>query len=78
MPSNEDDDYENKNKDDDYENENEDDDYKSENEDDDYYETISQNEKNETIKGKDDILDKIIVKSKSLEEQIKSLKKEKI
>ena len=53
-------------KDDDNENENE-------NEDDD--ETMSQNEKNEIIKGKNDILDEIIDKSKSFEEQIKSIKK---
>ena len=37
--------------------------------------TMSQNEKNEIIKGKNDILDEIIDKSKSFEEQIKSLKK---
>ena len=36
---------------------------------------MSQNEKNEKIKGKNDILDEIIDKSKSFEEQIKSLKK---
>ena len=54
--------------DNDDENENE-----NENEDDD--ETMSQNEKNEIIKGKNDILDEIIDKSKSFEEQIKSLKK---
>ena len=36
---------------------------------------MSQNEKNEIIKGKNDILDEIIDKSKSFEEQIKSLKK---
>ena len=53
-------------KDDDNENENE-------NEDDD--ETMSQNEKSKIIKGKNDILDKIIDKLKSFEEQIKSLKK---
>ena len=35
---------------------------------------MSQNEKNEIMKGKNDILDKIIDKSKSFEEQIKSLK----
>ena len=56
--------------DDDDENENEN---ENENEDDD--ETMSQNEKNKIIKGKNDILDKIIDKSKSFEEQIKSLKK---
>ena len=53
-------------KDDDNENENE-------NEDDD--ETMSQNEKSKIIKGKNDILDEIIDKLKSFEEQIKSLKK---
>ena len=36
---------------------------------------MSQNEKNERIKGKNDILDEIVDKSKSFEEQIKSLKK---
>ena len=36
---------------------------------------MSQNEKNEIIKGKNDILDKIIDKSKSFEQQRKSLKK---
>ena len=36
---------------------------------------MSQNEKNEMIKGKNDILDEIIDKLKSFEEQIKSLKK---
>ena len=36
---------------------------------------MSQNEKNEIIKGKNDILDEIIDKSKSFEEHIKSLKK---
>ena len=39
---------------------------------------MSQNEKNEIIKDLNDNLDKIIDKSKSFEEQIKSLKKEKI
>ena len=39
---------------------------------------MSQNKKNEIIKGKNDILDEIIDKSKSFEEQIKLLKKEKI
>ena len=38
-------------------------------------ETKSQNEKKEMIKGKNDILDEIIDKSKSFAEQIKSLKK---
>ena len=50
-----------------------DDENQNENEDDD--ETMSQNEKNEIIKGKNDISDEIIDKSKSFEEQIKSLKK---
>ena len=36
---------------------------------------MDQNKKNETIKGKNDILDEIIDKSKSFEEQIKLLKK---
>ena len=45
------------------------------NEDDDDDETMDQNKKNEIIKGKNDILDEIIDKSKSFEEQIKSLKK---
>ena len=44
-------------------------------EDEDGDETMSQNEKNETITGKDDILDEIINKSKWFEELIKSLKK---
>ena len=56
--------YENEDKDDYYENENEDDDDK----------TIDQNE----IKKLNDYFDKIIDKSKSFEDQIKSLKKEKI
>ena len=38
-------------------------------------ETMSQNEEKEIIRGKNDILDEIIDKSKSFEEQIKSLKK---
>ena len=36
---------------------------------------MDQNKKNEIIKGKKDILDEIIDKSKSFEEQIKLLKK---
>ena len=60
---------ENKNEDED-ENENEDD---YENEDD---ETMDQDKRNEIIKRKNDILDEIIDKSKSFEEQIKSLKKQ--
>ena len=39
---------------------------------------MNQNEKNEIIKDLNDNLDEIIDKSKSFEEQIKSLKKEKI
>ena len=39
---------------------------------------MSQNEKNEIIKDLNDNLDEIIDKSKSFEEQIKLLKKEKI
>ena len=39
---------------------------------------MSQSKKNKIIKEKNDYLDKIIDKSKSFEEQIKSLKKEKI
>ena len=46
-----------------------------EDDDDDDDETMSQNEKNKIIKRKNDILDGIIEKSKSFEEQIKSLKK---
>ena len=49
-----------------------DDDY---DEDDDDDETMSKIEKNNTIKGKNDFLDKIIGKSKSFEGQMKSLKK---
>ena len=60
-------------KDDDDDDDDDDDENENENEDDD--ETMSQNEKNKIIKGKNDILDKIIDKSKSFEEQIKSLKK---
>ena len=71
---NEDEDYENK-----YENEDKDDYYENENEDDnDDDEEMDQNKKNEIIKRKNDNLDVIIHKSKSSEEQIKSLKKEKI
>ena len=36
---------------------------------------MGQNKKNKIIKGKNDILDEIIDKSKSFEEQIESLKK---
>ena len=60
--------YENK-----YENEDEDDYYENENEDDDD-KTIDQNE----IKKLNDYFDKIIDKSKSFEDQIKSLKKKRI
>ena len=56
-------------KDDNNENDNEN---KNENEDD---ETMSQNGKSEIIKEINDFLDEIIDKSKSFEEQIKSLKK---
>ena len=42
---------------------------------DDDYEAMSQNKKNKIMKGKYDFLGKIIDKSKSFEEQIKSLKK---
>ena len=59
---------ENENEDDENENENEDDD-------DDDDETMSQNKKNIIIKNKNDVLDEIIDKSKSFEEQIKSFKK---
>ena len=65
---------ENKNEDE-YENEDEDDYYENENEyEDDDDKTIDQNE----IKKINDYFDKIIDKSKSFEDQIKSLKKEKI
>ena len=50
-----------------------DDDYDEDDDDDD--ETMSKIEKNNTIKGKNDFLDKIIGKSKSFEGQMKSLKK---
>ena len=59
--------------DDDGEDENENEN-KNENEDDD--ETMRQNEKKKIIKGKNDILDKIINKSKSFEQLLKSLKKQ--
>ena len=58
------------------ENENENtDENKKENEDD---ETIDQDKRNEVIKRKNDILDEIIDKSNSFEEQIESLKKMKV
>ena len=46
-----------------------------EDDDDDDDETMGQNKKNKKIKDKNDILDEIIDKSKSFQEQIKSLKK---
>ena len=46
-----------------------------EEDDDDDDETMDQNKKNKKIKDKNDILDEIIDKSKSFQEQIKSLKK---
>ena len=46
--------------------------------DDDDDETIDQSKKTKKMKYKNDILDEIIDKSKLFEEQIKSLKKEKI
>ena len=58
------------NEDEDYENEDE---YENENEDDD--ETMSQNKKYEIIKDLNDNLDEIIDKSKSFEDQIKSIRK---
>ena len=66
--------YENEDKDDYYEYENEDDDYKNEYENEDDDKTMSQR----IIKNLNDSLDEIIDKSKSFEEQIKSLKKQKI
>ena len=68
---------ENENEDDEnkYVNEDEVDCYENENEDDCENETIDQNKKNKIIKGKNDLLDEIIDKSKSFEEQIESLKK---
>ena len=67
MSSNED----NENENEDNENENE-----NENEYDDDDETMRQKQKNIIIKNKNDVLDEIIDKSKSFEEQIKSLKNE--
>ena len=49
--------------------------HENEDGDEDADETMSQNKKNEIIKGKNDILDETIDKSKSFEEQIKSFKK---
>ena len=60
------------------ENGNENEDKNEDEHDDDDDETMSQNEKNEIMKGKNDILDKIIDKSRLFQEQIKSLKKQKI
>ena len=57
-------------KDDDDENEN-----RNENENEDDDETTDQNKKRKIIKGTNDLLDEITGKSKSFEEQIKSLKK---
>ena len=51
------------------------DEHENEDGDEDADETMSQNKKIEIIKGKNDILDEIIDKSKSFEEQIKSPKK---
>ena len=53
-------------------------DIKNENENEDDDETMSQNEKNKIITRKNDTLGEIIETSKLFEEQIKSLKKEKI
>ena len=71
MSSKDDDDKKNENEDDDKD----DDDYDDDDDDD---ETMRQNKKNEIIKGKNGFLNETIDKSKSFEEQIKSLKKEKI
>ena len=60
------------------ENEDKNEDEHDDDDDDDDDETMSQNEKNEIMKGKNDILDKIIDKERLFQEQIKSLKKEKI
>ena len=63
------------------ENENENENEKENEDKDDYYDYKNQNktiDQNKIIKGKNDILDEIIDKSKSFEEQIKSLKKQKI
>ena len=60
------------------ENGNENEDKNEDEHDDDDDETMSQNEENEIMKGKNDILDKIIDKSRLFQEQIKSLKKQKI
>ena len=52
-----------------------DDENENEHENEDDNETMTQNEKNEIIKGKNDILDEVIDKSKSCQEQIEPLKK---
>ena len=60
------------------ENENENENEKENEDKDDYYDYKNQNktiDQNKIIKGKNDILDEIIDKSKSFEEQIESLKK---
>ena len=57
-------------KDDDDENEN-----RNGNENEDDHERIDQNKKSKIIEGTNDLLDEIIDKSKSFQEQIKSLKK---
>ena len=73
---NEDEDYENEYENEDYKNEDEDEDYENENDDYDYeYKDDKTIDQNEIIKEKNDDLDKIIDKSKSFEDQIKSLKK---
>ena len=54
---------------------NENEDNEDENEDDDYDETMSQNKKKIIKKNKNNVLDEIIDKSKSFEEQKKSLQK---
>ena len=62
------------------ENENENENEKENEDKDDYYDYKNQNktiDQNKIIKGKNDILDEIIDKSKLFEEQIKSLKKRK-
>ena len=70
--------YENENENEDNENENEDNENEKENENengDDDDETMSQNEKKEIIKRLNDDFGKIIDKSKSFEDQIKSIRK---
>ena len=65
--------YENENENEDNENENENNENENENENDD--ETMIQNEKKEIIKRLNNDFDKIIDKSKSFEDQIKSIRK---